>query len=267
MTGKRRNSAPTRTSFAARALALVVAIATALIGSLLLIAGASADPGNGNGNGKPSSPPGQGQSDKAPDIVTDHPDKGQGNNQDKTDSPGNSGDHKITICHYTGGAGWITITMDEHALAAHMKHQGNQDDYVTTTGGCSDSRTPKPGCYAVGGVNGMYADVPGGGTWVAATCPTTPPPGDKEGTTTSTTTTPPVAPVPAEVASAPEAAVIAPQAATVTKPKPASVIPPKAAHAGGGSSIPTAPTAAWALLLTGALGALGAGTRLVATKK
>jgi len=44
-------------------------------------------------------------------------------------SPGNSGSHKTTICHATGSETnpYVLITIDNHALKAHSKHQDDQD--------------------------------------------------------------------------------------------------------------------------------------------
>ena len=44
-------------------------------------------------------------------------------------SPGNSGSHKTTICHATGSATnpYVLITVDNHALKAHSKHQDDED--------------------------------------------------------------------------------------------------------------------------------------------
>ena len=44
-------------------------------------------------------------------------------------SPGNSGSHKTTICHATGSETnpYVLITVDNHALKAHSKHQDDQD--------------------------------------------------------------------------------------------------------------------------------------------
>jgi hypothetical protein len=47
-------------------------------------------------------------------------DKGGGHPGDT--SPGNSGKHKVTICHHAGPTKTITITVDEHALPAHLGH-------------------------------------------------------------------------------------------------------------------------------------------------
>lgn len=49
----------------------------------------------------------------------------------------------------------------------------------------------------------------------------------------------------------------------VVTPLPATVITPQAATAGGGSTAPVAPAAAWLILLTGVLGLLGSGVRLL----
>lgn len=37
-------------------------------------------------------------------------------------SPGNSGEHKVVICHHAGPTKTITITVDEHAVPAHLGH-------------------------------------------------------------------------------------------------------------------------------------------------
>jgi len=44
-------------------------------------------------------------------------------------SPGNSGEHKTTICHATGSATnpYVLITVDNHALKAHGNHQDDRD--------------------------------------------------------------------------------------------------------------------------------------------
>ena len=70
-----------------------------------------------------------------------------------------------------------------------------------------------------------------------------------------------------------EPVVIEPLPATVEEPEevaiaplPATIITPQAATAGGGSSQPTTPTVAWIMLLTGAIGLVGASTRLVLTR-
>jgi LPXTG-motif cell wall-anchored protein len=48
------------------------------------------------------------------------------------ESPGNSGDHKVTICHQTG-SGSVTITVDDHALEAHLGHGDTLGPCVTVT--------------------------------------------------------------------------------------------------------------------------------------
>ncbi len=79
-----------------------------------------------------------------------------------------------------------------------------------------------------------------------------------------------VAPLPATVEPPAE---IVPLPATVEEevptvvPKPATVTPPKAARAGEGGSAPTAPAAAWLLVLLGGTGALASASRLVWMKK
>jgi hypothetical protein len=44
-------------------------------------------------------------------------------------SPGNSGEHKTTICHATGSETnpYVLITVDNHALKAHREHQDGRD--------------------------------------------------------------------------------------------------------------------------------------------
>ena len=41
-----------------------------------------------------------------------------------SESTGTSTEHKVTICHHTRSKKhpWVTISVDQHALAAHMKH-------------------------------------------------------------------------------------------------------------------------------------------------
>ena len=270
-----------------RVLALIAALFTALAGSLMLATGASADAG-GTPNDHASSAPGHTTPTPVPEVspgtqvTTDHPDNGGGNDSTKDQSPGNSGFHKVSICHWTGNAGWIVITMSQQAWAAHDAHQGSKDDYVTTTGSCATSSPySASGMYCVSGqsepqqlsatgatqaeadaalaaqVAAANATAPTGGV-----CPTssptggsTPPTGSTGGTPATATSATGVTPLPAT----------AEESASVV-PLPATVIPPKAAQAGGGSSAPTAPTAAWILLITGALGIVGTATRLVTAR-
>lgn len=59
-----------------------------------------------------------------------------GNNND---GPGNSGDHKVTICHHTGSTNhrYVTITVDKHAVPAHLAHGD-------TLGPCSPPNPNQP---------------------------------------------------------------------------------------------------------------------------
>ena len=54
------------------------------------------------------------------------------------ESPGNSGDHKTTICHATHSETnpYVTITVDDHALTAHRNHQDGEDIIPAPAGGC-----------------------------------------------------------------------------------------------------------------------------------
>lgn len=279
-----------------RVLALIVALLTVFVGSLMLATTASADKG-GTPNDHASSAPGQTEPG-TPDVEvppgthvdTDHPDKGGGNDATKDQSPGNSGFHKVSICHWTGNAGWIVITMSENAWAAHEKHQGSKDDFVTTTGYCSsDQPTMYGGCYNIGGqyvekaagtmtypedaagmcnpaksYSGCYLTADGYKTLEKQAAPSTLDPALCTTGGTSTTGETSTTPLPGVVETTEETAVT-PLPATI-QPQPATVIPPKAATAGDGSTVPSIPTAAWILLLTGALGVLGTGTKLVTTK-
>lgn len=40
-------------------------------------------------------------------------------------SPGNSGEHKVTICHHAGPTKVITITIDRMALPHHVEEHGD----------------------------------------------------------------------------------------------------------------------------------------------
>ncbi len=65
--------------------------------------------------------------------------------QDKNDeSPGNSGEHKTTICHATGSASnpFVLITVDDNALKAHQAHQDGKDIIPAPAGGCPGAASP-----------------------------------------------------------------------------------------------------------------------------
>jgi hypothetical protein len=62
-------------------------------------------------------------------------------------SPGNSGEHKTTVCHREGNGSFHLITVDNHAVPAHMKHG---DVLPDASGHCppapSSPPPPPPGC-------------------------------------------------------------------------------------------------------------------------
>ena len=59
-------------------------------------------------------------------------------------SPGNSGEHKTTICHATGSASnpSVLITVDDNALKAHQAHQDGKDIIPAPAGGCPGAASP-----------------------------------------------------------------------------------------------------------------------------
>ena len=64
-----------------------------------------------------------------------------------SNSPGNSGNHKVTICHATGSSTnpYVQITVDEHAIPAHRRHQNGRDIIPAPAGGCpGTTSTPPP---------------------------------------------------------------------------------------------------------------------------
>lgn len=161
--------------------ALVASAALVMSGAAI----ASAAPGSGNGGNSASAPghttqtnapiasAGSGASDSAPGhapetntpevtpgttVDNEHPDNGKGNSSTKDQSPGASGFHKISICHHTGNAGWIVITMDETAWTkAHAKHQDEQDFIVTgAEQTCGQDGPTFSGCYQVAAGTGAY---------------------------------------------------------------------------------------------------------------
>src|SRR3954469_11553180 len=65
----------------------------------------------------------------------------------KDTSPGNSGEHKVTICHHAGPTKTITITVDEHAVPAHLAHGDSLGVCPTPPddgGGTDPGTTPVP---------------------------------------------------------------------------------------------------------------------------
>lgn len=299
----------------------VLAASTALfLGSLTVASGAIAAPGNGNSGSAPGqstamdSPipsSGNGNSNNAPghnatadangsnpqpevspgtQIDTQHPDKqGNGNTTVKDQSPGASGKHKVTICHHTGNAGWILVTVDATAWDKGHNPGSHQDDkdYVvsaeTTSCGGETTFYNATGYFCSAGSESSWTTP--ANTYTSQTLADAARAthfGDTNWRTTSgqvdcsdinddcptCSTLAGEAPLAATVASE---TTIAPQAATV-KPQPAKIKPqlatvPKAAKAGDGSSLPASNPALLLLLGLGALGTIGSGLRLVATRR
>jgi hypothetical protein len=68
-------------------------------------------------------------------------DKGGGHNGDT--SPGNSGDHKVVICHHAGPNKVITITVDNSSQLKHHLNHGDTEGPCPTTPPPTDT-TPTP---------------------------------------------------------------------------------------------------------------------------
>ena len=164
----------------------------------------------------------------------------------------------VTLTNYSEPP-TVVVTVDD--VVRTLNWTGS----VGTTGAFSQS----VGHTASVTVAGQAVTLTGNPATVCESPPPPPPPPPPSPTPTPEVV---VTPAPATVEE-PEEVVIAPLPATVEEPEevviaplPATIITPQAATAGGGSSEPTTPTAAWILLLTGAMGLVGAGTRLVLTR-
>lgn len=143
----------------------------------------------------------------------------------KDTSPGNSGEHKVTICHHAGPTKTITITVDEHAVPAHLAHGDTLGVCPTPPddGGTDTGTTPVPPV--------VTTPVP------TPTTPTVTEPTP----TTPTTVTPPTTKKPKVVVKRHKSATPQPDAAPVVaapKPTAAPVTHRRLAQQAGGQALP-----------------------------